>query len=1230
MATQREILFVLKMQNQTQAAIRSLSRDLKAVNNEINAMSKSSGSSGLDKAAAAVRNLATETERGVSSSEKATTTNKKLAETVKDVTKAVEETTKAVSENFGTVQYSDTAYGRMVKQMEELTASGGDLAELLPKVTKGFEDNSGMVDRWWNSADNAIGRMNLMKDLNERMDVLGQTDFGQALSAAGASGMDFEDPANIKEILDLLSMRGEAYDEIRKKYSDYAKQVDEGEKGIISAARRGLKAEMKLKEALDETNKARQRNNLGIGETAKRMSTLTKVAVALVAALATGALVQQADAYQRLTSKLRQYTSSEENLVAVRRELFDSARNNFQSVENLSDLYATLTQQSDTLGISQRDILDTVDTLAMAFRAGGSSAAESASATNSLNQAFQRGRLNGSEFMAVIRSAPGVVAALEKGLRASGKEFATLEEYIKRTNPTVRELLDALNSQNEDLTETVAKMPATVGEGLSFLGTSVLQFIGRVNEASEATGGLATFFMRLGAILSRPDVIEAATKLADILGKVLNVALTALVDIIEIVADNWRILVSVMAAMIPILIALNFSAIIGGLVGMISFIYKAITAFNLLRLTMLSNPFGIIAVALAALIGYIVYFGTSTREVNGSVVSGWQELKAIALGVWAAIQKGIEVAWHNIKTVFKALVDSTLLVAQAFQALKRGDFAGALEFGEASVARLRKGFGDLRDGIKEAAEAYNTAFDQSIIESALANAEALKEESRGDGTIDTVRPPGVNIPTDESMKEAERRAKAIDDLKLQTKETEEATREQLALNEAIRKGPAAVRALNVELAYERELRQTLADLKKEGITGDQAKSLAEAAATAAQNMELAKQAETLSDLSSALTENIQAMQEQRVEAERGLEIMFETDRARRRQLVYQDALTRKEEELTAAYRRGQYSLTEYSKEMEKAADAARKFADQEQRVADAVVVNDLIRSTKNSAELAAEAYEDARLSLEAWMNNADNLRMAGFGEQARRAQEALEDMRPPRDMWDAVTQGLRDFGRESEVTLMSMRDLAAESFSKIGDAISGLVIDGKLNFKELARSIITDITRMIMKALIFRAIMSIFGGAAPLTSLTPDVQATIASNPGIFHTGGIAGAARSVRSLNPAAFAGAQRYHTGGIAGLKPGEVPIIAKKGEAILPTVRLPNGQMGVQTSGGGGGFSPNININVGGGGGGGGGDMSPEQQQRLAGLLEDELNVFLQRRFEEWSRPGGQLDTVVRQRR
>ena len=52
-----------------------------------------------------------------------------------------------------------------------------------------------------------------------------------------------------------------------------------------------------------------------------------------------------------------------------------------------------------------------------------------------------------------------------------------------------------------------------------------------------------------------------------------------------------------------------------------------------------------------------------------------------------------------------------------------------------------------------------------------------------------------------------------------------------------------------------------------------------------------------------------------------------------------------------------------------------------------------------------------------------------------------------------------------------------------------------------------------------------------------------------FHAGGVVGrrSGGARRRLSRSLFRGAPRYHQGGIAGLRPGEVPIIAREGEVI-----------------------------------------------------------------------------------
>jgi hypothetical protein len=56
---------------------------------------------------------------------------------------------------------------------------------------------------------------------------------------------------------------------------------------------------------------------------------------------------------------------------------------------------------------------------------------------------------------------------------------------------------------------------------------------------------------------------------------------------------------------------------------------------------------------------------------------------------------------------------------------------------------------------------------------------------------------------------------------------------------------------------------------------------------------------------------------------------------------------------------------------------------------------------------------------------------------------------------------------------------------------------------------------------------------------------------GLYHEGGIAGQPSTSRHVSASLFANAPRYHDGGIAGLQPGEIPAILKRGEPVFKSM-------------------------------------------------------------------------------
>ncbi|CAM5762397.1 hypothetical protein BMIN10S_00524 [Bosea minatitlanensis] len=132
---------------------------------------------------------------------------------------------------------------------------------------------------------------------------------------------------------------------------------------------------------------------------------------------------------------------------------------------------------------------------------------------------------------------------------------------------------------------------------------------------------------------------------------------------------------------------------------------------------------------------------------------------------------------------------------------------------------------------------------------------------------------------------------------------------------------------------------------------------------------------------------------------------------------------------------------------------------------------------------------------------------------------------------------------------------------------------------------------------------------------------------GFNHKGGLAGRSSGIsRAMHMSAFDGALRFHKGGLArrasdaanaGLGAKEAAIIAQKDEAILPTVRLPNGKFGVSAAGigdSGGGGTMNvgdINITVQSSGTGG-----AEQDQNQAKNIAREVRSTFKGLIAEWA--------------
>lgn len=149
-------------------------------------------------------------------------------------------------------------------------------------------------------------------------------------------------------------------------------------------------------------------------------------------------------------------------------------------------------------------------------------------------------------------------------------------------------------------------------------------------------------------------------------------------------------------------------------------------------------------------------------------------------------------------------------------------------------------------------------------------------------------------------------------------------------------------------------------------------------------------------------------------------------------------------------------------------------------------------------------------------------------------------------------------------------------FAGLGFASAGSKSGGTLGKIQMGLGIITAIGGA------FSAISSagsslsaLFAGSGAQTPGLTSINTTGGlSSSRIGHRGGLVGSLPfSGRRLPMGAFSFAQRFHAGGLPGIGPGEVPIIARRGEAVVP---LANGAIPVDMRGGGAGGS-RVNVYV-----------------------------------------------------
>jgi len=230
--------------------------------------------------------------------------------------------------------------------------------------------------------------------------------------------------------------------------------------------------------------------------------------------------------------------------------------------------------------------------------------------------------------------------------------------------------------------------------------------------------------------------------------------------------------------------------------------------------------------------------------------------------------------------------------------------------------------------------------------------------------------------------------------------------------------------------------------------------------------------------------------------------------------------------------------------------------------------------------------------------------MAALGDEAEKFNLTLDIVKAKLKEARNDTYNFKEEFRKVAESAMDLQnnieELAVNSINKLADGFAELAVSGKASFGDLARSILADLQRMIIKALFFKALFGLFPGLETFLG---------------FEKGGVV--EKSAKG-NVFAKNNVKPFYRGGVVD-KPSIFPmargvgLMAEKGpEAIMPLKRGANGKLGVQASGGVG----NIVVNVDASG------SSVEGNSQQSAELGKMLGAVVQAELIKQKRPGGLL--------
>jgi len=232
-----------------------------------------------------------------------------------------------------------------------------------------------------------------------------------------------------------------------------------------------------------------------------------------------------------------------DDVVAAQKQLFAIAQNTGIEYTQMLDTYREFLNESKELGVTQDELLHTVDNIFKGLRLGAASPEQISTVLNTMNLGFRRGAVGMRQWGLLQDEAHDVTDAIGVSL---GKNRDEMEAFVKAGKLTPEIFIKALGASNKLMNEQWAKRPRKLGEGFTYLWNEVALFSAELWKAVNTGSKVADMIVRFtdltfGNLRKLITAFGGLNKLIEVLGITITVALGPKLIRMLMLATSWTL-----------------------------------------------------------------------------------------------------------------------------------------------------------------------------------------------------------------------------------------------------------------------------------------------------------------------------------------------------------------------------------------------------------------------------------------------------------------------------------------------------------------------------------------------------------------------------------------------------------------------------------------------------------------------------------------------------------------